>query len=182
MGQLEHRKRWKKGLLWRVSDNIISRSVISLVLFSFFSHDFFCLQLVGLPTRARAFDNHNAPTARAKPLILAICGGFPCDTGARAVGRPTALMISAMGYSYFGYRRFTGLGQWLRMDDGSLQFGGGQRLPVGCNMRQSTLPSRTLCQVEAWSFPMSGNFFIILANTRPPRLARSVDHLLLECR
>ena len=33
----------------------------------------FCLQLVGLPpTRALAFDNQNAPTSRAKPLILAI--------------------------------------------------------------------------------------------------------------
>ena len=119
------------------------------------------------------------------PLLLVLnpsywlfgCGGFPCNTGARAVGRPTALMISAMGCSYFGYRRFTGLGQWLRMDDGSLQFGSGQRLPVGCNMRQSTLPSRTLCQVEAWSLPMSGDFYIILANTRPPALLA----LLITC-
>ena len=43
---------------------------------SFFSHDFFLVvarPCVGLPpTRTRAFDNQNAPTARAKPLILAV--------------------------------------------------------------------------------------------------------------
>lgn len=145
-----------------MSDDIISWSVISLVLFSFFSHDFF-LQLV----LVLVFPSRGLGLLITKmPLLLVLnpsywlfgCGGFPCDTGARAVGRPTALTISAMGCSYFGYRQFTGLGQWLRMDDGSLRFGSGQRRPVGCNMRQSTLPSRTLCQVEAWSLPMSGNF------------------------